>query len=295
MKASVSLPKLFFFNFALGLFLIFFNCKALAANASIVADPSTGNYTTGDNFNVDVRIDGGGLPFNAAKSTVSVSPTMRLNGLVIGNCNFSFVRTPSTSNPSFAGVILGGYSNGCTVYTLSLSPLGQGLGYLSFSSSEIKKYKTAEELLNSTTDGRYVFSGNPKLGSVSPTPTQPPTNEGGINYYDVTYFPESIDNTQVTLDPDTDGERTQSITSSSEETAVTFSKVSEGVHALLTSKNGKELSSQVINVEGGNKNIIFGKSPKQKIPTWAWITGLALTVITSMVVVIFIYRERKKA
>jgi hypothetical protein len=265
--------------------------KAFAANATLTADPSSGSYSTVQEFQVDVKINGGGLLFNAAKSTVSISPSVKLQQLTIGDCNFSFVRTPTLSDPSFAGVILGNYSNGCTVYTLSLVPQYPGIGYVSFSTSEVKQYKTAKELLSGTTEGRYSFSGGSQVSA--PTPTQPPNIEGGVKYYDITYIPESNKNTRVALDPNTAGEKTQTIIAGAQGASVTFSKVPEGIHTLKTSSNGKELSSQIINVEGSNKNLTFGKAPKQKISIWVWIISIALVIIIPNIIGIIIYRKRK--
>ncbi len=131
--------------------------RALAASTTIELTPATGSY--GAPFAVSLVIDGHGDVFNAAQATVAVSKSLRINDLVLGDCNFSFMHTPSIANPSFEGAILGGSAKKCTVYTLSLSPLAKGNATITISKATVRRYGDAVEVLSTTQNGSYTLTG----------------------------------------------------------------------------------------------------------------------------------------
>jgi hypothetical protein len=103
-----------------------FSAEAYAASGTIGVSPTSGAiYTLSNLFSVDLVIDGHGDAFNAAQATVNVSTGAQIENLILGDCHFSYVTTPTTTDPSFVGVILGGSSKKCTVYTLVLNPTAQ--------------------------------------------------------------------------------------------------------------------------------------------------------------------------
>jgi hypothetical protein len=147
---------------------------AYAANATMSLSPATGSYDVGNAFSVDLVIDGQGEAFNAAKATVEVSSALQISDIFLGDCNFSFITTPTTSDPSFVGAILGDSSGQCTVYTLSLTPVQSGSGLITLSDAAVKKYGSAEEILQSVQSGTYTL--NSATGSSSQQDTATTTH-----------------------------------------------------------------------------------------------------------------------
>ena len=146
-----------------------------AASATMSLSPATGSYDAGNAFSVDLVIDGNGDAFNAAKATVEVSAGLQINDVFLGDCNFSFITTPTATNPSFVGAILGDSSQLCTVYTLSLTPVAQGTGLITISGASVKKYGSAEEILQSAQNGTYTLNLASGSSSEGDTPTQETT------------------------------------------------------------------------------------------------------------------------
>lgn len=146
---------------------------------SITVSPSTQNVTAGSSFNVNVVVNGGGQEFNAAQATVNVSSNLTVNNLhnpTTNACNLQYTLTPSASNPSFAGAIFNGSSTGCTVYTLTLTPVSSGIGTITFTNGAIKSYANAGEILTGVTNGTYSIA--------SATPTPLPTGASLLTFDD---------------------------------------------------------------------------------------------------------------
>jgi hypothetical protein len=121
---------------------------AYAASGTMSITPYTGSHTLGTSFSVDLVIDGKGDAFNAAKATVAVSSGLQINNLILGDCNFSFIKTPTTTDPSFVGALLGSSSHQCTVFTLNVTPTTVGSATITLSDTSLKKYGTANTLAN---------------------------------------------------------------------------------------------------------------------------------------------------
>lgn len=172
--ALITIPLVYYFNS------INHNLRSKAAvnpTATISAVPSTGTFAVGQQFTVNIVIDGHGQAFNAAESVVSVSNNFTVNNLAFvspssGGCNFTFINqasTPSVTNPSFTGAILNGSSEVCTLYTLTLTANALGSGGVTFSNNSVKAYSDSSELLASVTNGTYT------VASLTPVPTIPTT------------------------------------------------------------------------------------------------------------------------
>lgn len=159
--------------------------------ATIQATPASGTFSVGQQFTVNVVINGGGQTFNAAESAVTVSSNLTVQSLSLvspssGGCNFTFVNqasTPSVANPSFAGAILNGSASQCTLYTLTLQANALGTGTITFANSSVKAYVDASEILSSVTNGSYSISSLTPVPTTSPTPTPIPPNS------DLTFLP----------------------------------------------------------------------------------------------------------
>lgn len=151
---------------------------ASVKTATINTSPSSGTFSVNQEFTVDLVIDGGGEAFNAAQATVAVSSNLSVKTLTItptssGGCNFIFVnlkKTPTVTDPSFAGGILNGSSLHCNLYTLTLQGTAQGTGAITLRNGSVKSYANHNEILLSMQDGSYSIAA-----PITPTPTAIPT------------------------------------------------------------------------------------------------------------------------
>jgi hypothetical protein len=236
-----------------------------ASSGIISANPATGNFSRGETFNASVKVDGGGTLFNAAKAYVSVSPNLSVQSLVLGDCNFAFVTTPSNETLSFAGVILGDSSLSCTVYTLKLKAESGGEAYILVSDGSIKAYQGAAEILSAAHGSSFSISGT-SGNNLIPSPTQPPLSLTDVALYTLTYTIPVVGNissatTRITLDPSGPNPMVVTPTQLPDDKLVlvaTFENVPAGVHTISIFNNEKEVSKQVINIAGQNRNIALG-------------------------------------
>ena len=151
---------------------------ASVKTATISTSPSSETFFVDQEFSVDLVIDSGGDAFNAAQANVTVSNNLSIKSLTItpaslGGCNFIFVnlrKTPTVSDPSFAGAILNGSSLRCNLYTLTLQGTTQGTGTIALRSGSVKSYANHNEILLSMQDGSYSITV-----PITPTPTAIPT------------------------------------------------------------------------------------------------------------------------
>lgn len=180
--------------------------------ASILVSPSSGAFVPGQTFSIDLKVDGGGQAFNAAQAKLSISNNIQVKSLAItpgdsGGCNFLWAnqnKTPTVNDPSFAGAILKSSSLGCTVYTLTLQALSDGIGTVTFVAGSVKSYTTHQEILGSLISGSYTFgvlpTATPTLTPTSspiPTPTLTPIPTTPIPTFTVTPIPPTP--TSITL------------------------------------------------------------------------------------------------
>src|SRR5437660_243341 len=121
MQTFVCQKKKYFFLFLFNVFIffVFVTPSAFANTANISLSPTTGSF--GKPFTVSVIVNGGGDKFNAAQATVTIPDSIFIQNLITGDCNFSFLQTPTVSNASFSGVLLGSSLQKCTVYTMTLA------------------------------------------------------------------------------------------------------------------------------------------------------------------------------
>ncbi len=136
--------------------------------ARIIIEPDSGTITPNQTFTADIVVDGGGQPFNAAQATIAVSNltivSVNIPSTNIGGCNLTFANqstTPSISNLSFAGAILNGSSQKCTVATVTLRAGANGIGSINLSNSEVKSSDDNAEIFLSSQNGSFVISSTP--------------------------------------------------------------------------------------------------------------------------------------
>jgi len=298
-KANIfSLVFHFFFVFFLGMSPLGIPV-AFAANTIMSVNPNSGSYTVGGPVRVDLIIDGHGDTFNAAQATTTLSNNLLLTDLTLGDCNFSFVETPTTSSPAFTGVLLGGSSQKCTVYTLTIMPISTGTGTVMLSNAKVKEYKTAQDILASLQNGNYSL--NPSTNgatSISIAPTivnnqQNPLQGTTTASYSLSIKAVDNDNTPlsaatVVLDPPQSAQTVQTgnTTAPALQTATTdqngiaqFTNVSKGVHTVVVQQNNTQVAKTVLNVNGTNHTMSLGvKAQKQP-------RNLTLIIISTILVV----------
>jgi len=90
-------------------YILFSNSASAANNASLYLAPSTGTYTVGNTFSIEVKVNTGGVAINAADGTIVFNPDkLEVVGVSKTNSIFSlWVQDPSFSNSlgtvTFAG------------------------------------------------------------------------------------------------------------------------------------------------------------------------------------------------
>ncbi len=137
--------------------------------ARILVEPNLGTVAPNQTFTADIVVDGGGQPFNAAQATISVTPNLTVQSVNItpvetGGCNLTFANqaaTPSVANLSFAGAILDGSSQKCTVMTVTLVAGSSGTGAVSVSNSQVKSSDDSAEIFLSSENGVFTISTTP--------------------------------------------------------------------------------------------------------------------------------------
>lgn len=141
-----------------------------APSVKVISSPSSGSKVIGSPFNITVQVtDDNEDPFNAARSTVTVSSNLSITGInapTSNACNLNYTQTPTTTNPSFAGALFGTSSTGCNVYTMTLTPMATGTGTITFTNSSVKSYVDNSEIFTGVENASFTLTDGP-----TPTPT----------------------------------------------------------------------------------------------------------------------------
>lgn len=288
-----------------------------AAGGTIGASPSTGSsYTVNTPFTVDIIIDGDGEAFNAAKASVKTTPSLQINDLILGDCNFSFVKTPSTTEPSFAGVILGNSSKKCTLYTLNVTPLSEGTGRIDITDTSIKRYGDAAEILGGVQNGTYTVgktesnivnsimhqvqnaTGNnsapaPTGQNAQPTVTQQ-TTQTAPSSYTLSLNVLGSDNkplsgATVVIDPPQNNAPVPAtntkITTNKNGTAQ-ISNMPPGMHVVRVESGGKPIVEKIMNVSGNNPVMVLSIQQQKQPVDWSMIALIGIIVFILMLFIL---------
>jgi len=292
--------------FIIGFFLFSSSQKIYAAGAGIKINPASGVFTTGKTFTADVVVDGGGTAFNAVKANVNIPSNLSIQNIVMGNCGFAFVVTPTVSNPSFTGVILGGSSTNCTVYTLDLKFNSGGSADISISGASIKSFKGAQEI-SSYSQGAAFSSSTPFTVTTFPTipiePTLAPiVGKNGARLYDVALTVvdsngQPLPNAEVILDPISKSGETANNPNISQQTAFTdangkviFAQVSQGIHSFQVNYNNQQIAQNILNVSGKNREVVLGITKQNKnFPIWWLLLPFCVVVLVFIIYAIVRY------
>lgn len=278
-----------------------------SAGGTISVVPPSGTFADGEKFQAQIRIDGGGTAFNAAKASVNVSENLIIEGVTLGDCGFAFVDTPSVSTLSFAGVILGESATSCNAYSIVLRVSGSNNGYVFISEGSIKAYNGAAEILDKLSNSSYTFvpsTGNNNLTVLKVTPTQQPlmSNEGQKMYRLIYSIPSDKSsqaiNLSVVLDLSLPTQMIASISPLPSDPlvlAAVFDNVSEGVHTVDILDGSSKVSSEIVNVEGESREISLGVTPKKTTSTllMAIIIAVGVIVLISASVIGFVFYTKR--
>lgn len=265
-------------------FLVYGGTSVSAAKTTIAATPATGAFKTA--YQVHVVINGNGDVFNAAEAVASVSANLTVQDVVLGDCNFSYISPPSTSNLSFQGVALGKSLKKCTVYTATLVPKAQGAGSLTLSSASVKRYGDAANVLASVQGGSYTLTGAVEVSS----PDVPVPQEGLYSVVlNVTSVKENapIEGVKVTLKSVESEKPLESVTDKTGRAQ--FLNIPSGVYQQTAEGYAGDT---IINVTGPNKILVLGIKLTSAQKDYLIIVGAVVAVLL-LGILLMVLRARK--
>jgi len=287
-------------------FFLFAFMPQAAEAATMDLTPAAGSFTVKKPFAVDLVIDGKTQAFNAAEARVNASPTLSISGLTIGNCNFAFLALPSIANPSFTGVILGGSSRKCTVYTLTLTPTTEGTGSITITHGSVKQYGDASEIFTAAQNSSYkLTAANPlSLDTLLPNATPPPqsavskttSSQSSDNAYTLNVQVLAQDGTPLTdavvnITPQLQASGASPKQSTTDiHGMATFTDLPSNTYTVTTTHQGKQISETIMHV-GGNQHVLTLGMQEEKAsfnPLPLAIGGVALVAIA----LLYIFRNR---
>lgn len=227
------------------------NTQAMAANATMELTPLAGSF--GKPFIVDLVIDGHGEKFNAAQATVTLSPGLAIKDLTFGDCNFTFLKPPSSQNPSFAGGILGKYATKCTAYSLFLVPTTKGEATITLAKAKIFRYGDAANILATASGASYTLTAAFKA---SPIPTVQASQNGFYTAsITVRATGKAVPNTLVSLTTVATKSTQKKLSDASGN--VQFTNLHSGIYDVVVSRDKTILGEQIINISGANHTLTF--------------------------------------
>ncbi len=271
-------------------FYFLFSARVAVANeATINVSPNSGNY--GKEFDVSVIINGNGQAFNAAQALVTLSPNLSLQNLSLGNCNFSFLTTPSVASPSFIGILLGKSTKTCTLYTMTLAPTAIGNATITLSNGSVRRYGDAVNILSGMQGGTYTLTSAVPKSSLL---TFPAITLSNANLYSLLLTIEtkdnrSVGNTLISLKSITTKSPLQGKTDSGGH--IQFTNLQPGVYdATLKNYEG----DTILNVNGKNHVLVLGMkvSPKGDGIPFLLIGILILGIVIGITTLVVITKRK---
>lgn len=294
----------------------FINPIQAAGPASLSVNPDAKSVQVGTPFSVDIVVDGGGNPIIVAEAKVTVSQNLTIEEITLGNCYFAFIKTPTTSDPSFIGGIPGGSSNKCTIYSMKLQPTSAGNGTVTISNGAVKSSVDASELLGSYQNGNYVVT-NSNSANVNVTSLPPVVADQNQN--------TQIQTTQSNLDSytlnlsvvDKDGKAGGGnlvILYTADGTLITTTKtnnkgevqipnVKAGTYNVVVADGDTKIAEQVVTVNGSNPTMKFTVrgTISASNPTTAnhavrnlILSASVLLILAATIVGAFLFLKRRK-
>ena len=276
--------------------------------ATISVSPGSASLTNNQSFTVNVRVDGQNENFNAAQANVALSTNLTVTDLILGDCGFSFAKTPEVANPSFVGVILGGSSRDCTVYSLTITPKGEtnDNATITLTNGSVRRAGNAAELLTGIGNGNYTFGGG-NVGSgvtnIFSTQTQitPVTGtantielEEDLSAYTVAIKvvdsnDQPIENAVVKITPQLATGGTVQEVKTNKEGIAEFKNVPQDMYTVAAEYDNKVLAEQIINAKGKDSVLTLGLKEEKKPVNY---TPAILGFLGIIVALLIIFRAR---
>lgn len=248
----------FFSTFVLSTLLFFFfsSHSAFAASTTMGFSPNTGSF--GKSFTTSLVIDGHGDKFNAAQATVNISSNLVVKDLTFGDCNFSFLHTPSVQDPSFAGVIVSTSSTKCTVYTMTLVPIEKGDASITIAKASVRRYGDAVEVLSSTANSSFTLTDAQQSSTILGTQMKNTSQNGLYTLYIkvTTSGSTPVVNTNVIL-TSVSTKKQQQVTTDNNGIAH-FSNLTSGIYDALVKENFIKVGETVVNINGPSHVFTIG-------------------------------------
>lgn len=247
----------------IGLFYSFIFAQVTsAAGTTIVVSPQSGTFDK--EFKADIVIDGHGEKFNAAQATVALSYGLAVKDLTLGDCNFSFLTTPSAQDPSFAGVILSAHSTRCIVYTLTLIPTAKTNATISLSKASVRRYGDAKNILSTTTSGSYNLTATLKPPEVNDLQSANESKKGlyAVHIKTLSSQNSPVKDATVVLNAVSGKQKQQATTD--KDAIAHFFNLQPGIYDAVVMINNSKAGEAIINVSGNNHVLTFGISLKNQ-------------------------------
>ncbi len=246
--------KLIFNFFTFFSISLLFVSHVYAAETTIGVSPNSGTFDKA--FKANIVIDGKGDVFNAAESKVKISSNLTVKDIILGDCNFSYLSTPTTENLSFSGVILSGSSKKCTVYTMTLLPKEKGNASINLSDGSVRRYGDAVNVLKGMNNASFTLSGTVASAQTKAITTKETNGLYTLTINVVAKEHEPLQDALVSLTSPDIKSAVKIKTSASGQAQ--FTKLKEGVYEATVDKDNKIVARTIINVKGSNPNISFG-------------------------------------
>lgn len=142
------------------------HASSVNKTAVVSVSPSSGSYKVNEEFSVNVEVDGGSQSLDSVKANVAVSPNLKITSLSVipatsGGCSFTFPNeqnAPSTSNPSFEGILPTSPITRCTLYTMTILPNTAGEASITISNAQATSPNFANEnVIQSVTGATFTI------------------------------------------------------------------------------------------------------------------------------------------
>lgn len=268
--------------------------------ATIRVSPFSGSLVANRTNSIEVTIDDTKDVFNAAQASVTLSENLTVTDLIMGDCNFSFIKTPGTQDPSFVGVSLGSSMKKCTVYTLNVIPSGSDPATITISDGSVKKAGDAQELLTGVQNASFKI-GTGNIGEIvnnffvssaisntivpvtdaSTTPLKSSENLDSysveVKVYDKNNKP--VKNSIVTLEPQLASKTDLKEVKTNNEGVAEFKGVTANTYTVRAKSEGEVLAEQIINAQGQEPVLVMGlKDEKPAQNPWIAIVSVIVVV-----------------
>lgn len=297
-----------------------------AADSNISLSPPYSTIKAGESLDVDVVVDGAGVPFNVAKSKIALSSNLSVESITFGDCNFSFISTPTLSNPSFVGVILGGESKFCKAYTMKVKGSSLGKGTITLSDGTIRARSDARELggylqgaiisvvndISLPIAATAVGSVNVDLGvpkSLITTSSDSSSASSSAKPAEFAWYTVNVKVTDTNNAPIEGAKVTlytePKVSATSSAGTVSYDMVPPGSHLVTVELNDQKVGEQILNVSGPDHVLTLGIKVQRptvaQVPVGKVPSKVAQIVITALLAIIvaagvafFVAKRRKQ-